>query len=120
MARHFYITLATHAEDWSGHRTIGQHYYFWTSADVGDAHLLDTEECATGGRTYMGSSIGPAGQATRCASVFACHLFLPKEPGWLTVCRETQNACLRLKTGQSSTTQAALKVTRRCRTKVEF
>ena len=27
--------------------TIGQHSYWWTSADVGDAHLLDTEECAT-------------------------------------------------------------------------
>jgi hypothetical protein len=26
MARHFYITLATHAEHWSGHLTIGQHY----------------------------------------------------------------------------------------------
>jgi hypothetical protein len=47
MARHFYITFATHAEHWSGHLTIGQHFYFWTSADVGDAHLLDTEECAT-------------------------------------------------------------------------
>jgi hypothetical protein len=47
MARHFYITFATHAEHWSGHLTIGQYFYFWTSADVGDAHLLDTEECAT-------------------------------------------------------------------------
>jgi hypothetical protein len=47
MARHFSITFATHAEHWSGHLTIGQHYYLWTSADVGDAHLLDTEECST-------------------------------------------------------------------------
>jgi len=47
MPRHFYITFATHAEHWSGHLTIGQHYYLWTSADVGAAHLLDTEECAT-------------------------------------------------------------------------
>ena len=47
IARHFYITFATHAEHWSVHVTIGQHYYLWTSADVGDAHLLDTEECAT-------------------------------------------------------------------------
>ena len=47
ISRCFYITLATHAERWSGHLTIGQHYYFWTSADVGDAHLLDTEDCAT-------------------------------------------------------------------------
>jgi hypothetical protein len=47
MPRHFYITFATHAEHWSGHLTIGQQYYLWTSADVGDAHLLDTAECAT-------------------------------------------------------------------------
>jgi len=47
MARHFYITFATHAEHWSGHLTIGQHYYWWTSADVGDAHLLDPAACAT-------------------------------------------------------------------------
>jgi hypothetical protein len=46
-ARDFSLTFATHAEHWSGHRTIGQHSYFWTSADVGDAHLLDTEACAT-------------------------------------------------------------------------
>ena len=47
MARHFYITFATHAEHWSGHLTIGQYFYFWASADVGDAYLLDTEACAT-------------------------------------------------------------------------
>jgi hypothetical protein len=47
MLRHFYITFATYAEHWSGHLTIGQHYYLWASADVGDAHLLDTAECAT-------------------------------------------------------------------------
>ena len=47
IARHFYITFATYAEHWSGHLTIGQHYYMWTSADVGDAHLLDTAACAT-------------------------------------------------------------------------
>src|SRR5262249_44347106 len=47
MARHFYVTFATHAEHWSGHLTIRQHYYWWTSADVGDAHLLDTAACTT-------------------------------------------------------------------------
>jgi hypothetical protein len=47
MPRHFSLTFATHAEHWSGHLTICQHYYWWTSADVGDAHLLETEECAT-------------------------------------------------------------------------
>ena len=35
----------------------------------------------------------------------------------LTVCRETQDACVRLKTGQSLTTETALNVTLRCRTK---
>jgi hypothetical protein len=39
MARHCSITFTTHAEYWRGHLTIGQHYYLWTSADVGDAHL---------------------------------------------------------------------------------
>jgi len=47
MPRYFYITFATYADHWSGHVTIGQHYYFWTSADVGDAHILDTAECTT-------------------------------------------------------------------------
>jgi hypothetical protein len=32
-ARHCSITFATHAEHWSGHLPIGQHSYFWTSAD---------------------------------------------------------------------------------------
>ena len=47
MARHFYITFATHAEHWRGHLTTGQHYYVWTGADGGDAHLLETEAWAT-------------------------------------------------------------------------
>jgi hypothetical protein len=47
MARHFSLTFATHAEHRWGPLTIGQHFYLWTSADVGDAHLLATEESAT-------------------------------------------------------------------------
>jgi hypothetical protein len=35
------------AEHWSGQLTTGQYYYFWTDADGGDAHLLDTEACVT-------------------------------------------------------------------------
>jgi hypothetical protein len=40
MARHFSLTFATHAEHRWGPLTIGQHFYLWTSADGGDAHLL--------------------------------------------------------------------------------
>jgi len=47
MSRHFYITFDTYEENWNGHLTIGQPCYLWSSADVGDAHLLDTESCKT-------------------------------------------------------------------------
>lgn len=43
----FFITLDTYEEQWDGHLTIGQPCYLWTSADVGDAHLVDTESCHT-------------------------------------------------------------------------
>jgi hypothetical protein len=46
-ARHFSIRLATHADHWRGHLTTGQPYYCWTSADGGEAHLLNTEVYAT-------------------------------------------------------------------------
>ena len=46
-ARQVSITFATHAAHWSGHLTTGQHYYVWTGADGGDAHLLETEAWAT-------------------------------------------------------------------------
>jgi hypothetical protein len=47
MPRRFFITFDTHKATWTGHLTIGQHCFFWSSADVGDAHLLDTDPCAT-------------------------------------------------------------------------
>ena len=47
MPRRFFITLDTYEENWHGYLTIGQHCYLWSSADVGDAHLLDTESCKT-------------------------------------------------------------------------
>ena len=47
MPRCFFITLDTYEDNWNGHLTIGQHCYLWSSADVGDAHLLDTESCKT-------------------------------------------------------------------------
>ncbi|MDM8550083.1 hypothetical protein QUF72_08405 [Desulfobacterales bacterium HSG2] len=43
----FFITLDTYKDEWSGHLTIGRHSYLWTSADFGDAHLIDTEPCET-------------------------------------------------------------------------
>jgi hypothetical protein len=42
-----FVTFDTFREHWRGHLTIGRHCYFWSSADVGDAHVLDTEQCAT-------------------------------------------------------------------------
>jgi hypothetical protein len=48
MPRSFFITLDTDHEDkWQGCLTIGLHSYLWSSADVGDAHLVNTEPCGT-------------------------------------------------------------------------
>ncbi len=47
MPRRFFITLDTYEEKWNGHLTIGQPCYLWSSTDVGDAHLIDTEFCKT-------------------------------------------------------------------------
>lgn len=48
MPRRFFITLDTNHEDkWQGCLTIGQPSYLWSSADAGDAHLVDTEPSET-------------------------------------------------------------------------
>jgi hypothetical protein len=47
LPQRFFITFDTYQENWYGHLTIGQPCYFWTSADVGDAHLLNTKPCQT-------------------------------------------------------------------------
>jgi hypothetical protein len=47
MPRSFFVTFDTHGSSWMGHLTIGQHCYYWSSADVGDANLMDTHPCAT-------------------------------------------------------------------------
>lgn len=44
-SRCFFITLDTYEAQWRGTLTIGQHSYLWSSADVGDAHLLGSENC---------------------------------------------------------------------------
>lgn len=47
MPRRFFITLDTYEDKWQGCLTIGQHSYLWSSADAGDAHLVDTEPSET-------------------------------------------------------------------------
>jgi len=47
MPQRFFITFDTNQENWYGYLTIGQPCYLWSSADVGDAHLLNTEACQT-------------------------------------------------------------------------
>jgi hypothetical protein len=43
----FFITFDTHGTTWTGHLTIGQHCYFWTSTDCDDAFLVDSCACTT-------------------------------------------------------------------------
>ena len=47
MPRRFFITLDTYEDKWQGCLTIGQPSYLWSSADAGDAHLVDTEPSET-------------------------------------------------------------------------
>lgn len=48
MSRRFFITFyKNHENKWIGCLTIGQHSYLWSSADIGDAHLLDTQPTET-------------------------------------------------------------------------
>ncbi|MHB1556054.1 MAG: hypothetical protein ACYC61_01110 [Isosphaeraceae bacterium] len=41
----YFVTFDTQGENWRGHLSVGQPCYFWSSADCGDAILLDTEAC---------------------------------------------------------------------------
>lgn len=45
--RRFFVTLVSYKAAWRGHLSIGQHAFMWTSADYGDAYLVDTKDCAT-------------------------------------------------------------------------
>ncbi len=45
--RSYFITIETYGASWTGHLSIGKHCYFWSSADCGDAVLLDTNPCTT-------------------------------------------------------------------------
>jgi hypothetical protein len=43
--RYFFVTFDAYRASWAGHLSIGQHCYFWSSADFGDARRLDTGAC---------------------------------------------------------------------------
>jgi len=45
MPKYFFITLDTYEDQWRGCLTIGQPSYLWSSANMGDAHLLATDNC---------------------------------------------------------------------------
>lgn len=45
--RRFFVTFDIYDRAWRGHLTIGQPNYFWSSADFGDAYLLDTRDCTS-------------------------------------------------------------------------
>ena len=47
MPRLFYVTFDLYDDEWQGHLTVGQPCYLWSSADVGDANLLETEACTS-------------------------------------------------------------------------
>jgi len=46
-SKHFFVTFDTYKDTWSGNLSIGKHCYFWSSADFGDAHLINTVSCKT-------------------------------------------------------------------------
>src|SRR5205807_2106326 len=43
----FFVTFDSCKGKWKGHLSVGKHCYYWSSADAGDAYLLDTEPCPT-------------------------------------------------------------------------
>jgi hypothetical protein len=45
--RRFFVTFDVYKSGWKGHLSIGKNNYMWSSADFGDACLLDTDSCAT-------------------------------------------------------------------------
>ncbi len=47
MPKRYFVTFDTCGDDWRGYLTIGQPCYMWSSADCGDAFLLDTDSCPT-------------------------------------------------------------------------
>lgn len=42
---YFFITLVGSDNNWAGYLTIGKPAYYWSSTDVGDAYLVDSQAC---------------------------------------------------------------------------
>jgi hypothetical protein len=57
MPSSFYVTFDIYEDRWRGYLTIGLPSYLWSSADVGDAHLLDTERCESLGEAIAALKI---------------------------------------------------------------
>lgn len=70
MPRCFFVTLNTHQNVWRGNLTIGQHSYLWSSADFGDAHLINTQACL---------SLEEAIAALQQEITTLFHIFMPPE-----------------------------------------
>ena len=43
----YFLTFDTYKNHWRGHLTVGQHAFYWSDADMGDVHLLQTNPCDT-------------------------------------------------------------------------
>jgi hypothetical protein len=78
--RTFFVTFDTYEASWAGHLSIGKPCYFWSSADCGDANLLDTSPCAT-----LEDAITRLKR--QMADLFTALLGSAAEPG-MSACRE--------------------------------
>ncbi len=79
--RRFYVTFdifsepgsepgsAPGPEQWRGTLTIGQHFYLWTSADFGDAHLVSADPCANLAEAMVALKAGIADLARALSAV---------------------------------------------------
>lgn len=45
--RRLFVTLVAESATWKGYLTIGQPSDYWSSCDVDDAYLVDTDPCST-------------------------------------------------------------------------
>jgi hypothetical protein len=66
MSQRFFITFDIYKDKWQGNLTIGLPNYLWSSANMGDAHLLYTERC-----TQLEEAIA----AIKAKIVELCHSF---------------------------------------------
>lgn len=53
MQKSYFVTFSNNNVKWQGYLTIGQHIYYWSSADYGDADLLSTVPCESLGQAIV-------------------------------------------------------------------